>query len=816
MVNGLASDLATAFRTILRRPGFSALVMLTLAIGIGAATAIFSVVDGVLLSRLPYPESDRLIRVRTHHKGRINNTNSGANFVDYREQIGSIESVAIYQYRRWHLGEVTEPRFVLGAVTSHEFFEVLGVAPTLGRSFTAEDERPDADVVVISHSFWQGHFGGVPDVVGRAVLLDARPYTVVGVMPAGFGFPHREVEVWRPLWLDTTVPHFRGDHNLFVVARLADGASLAEAQREFAAYGRRMVEEFPENYKTFQFGVSAVSLHASTVGDARAPLLVLLAAVIFVLLIACANVANLLLVRYEAREHELAVRSALGASRARIICQVVAECLVLALGGGLIGLLFTRFGLDGLLALAGDAVPRAENVRLDLRVLAFTVVVSIAAGLLAGVLPAIRMSVQQPADSLSAGGRSVIAGGRSALRRGLVIVEVALAVILVISAGLMIRSVAGLFRVDPGFRTDEVLTMRVTLPAEGYRTPARVGDFYTSLKHHAEALPGVRTAGIGWRLPLATGYDNLSIVIEGNEVDTVGEAPTTHFQIASPGYFEVLGLAPLRGRIFNGSDTPGRPFVAIVNQAFQRRLLDGGEAVGTRVRLWGDEQPWVEIVGVVHDIRNIELDTDPRPMLYFAHAQILLDRIPPDHYYARNARDMALVVHADGDPSQFAGEIREIVRKLDSSVPVTNVRTMKDILDGAATNRTFPTVLLVVFACIALTLATVGVYGVVAHSASTRIHEIGVRMALGAGRADVRRMMLSQGLIPLAIGVLLGVAGASAAARLLKSLLFEVAPTDPATLLVVPLLVSAAAALASFIPAFRASRVDPAAVLRSE
>jgi predicted permease len=653
-------------------------------------------------------------------------------------------------------------------------------------------------------------------VVGRAVTLDANPYTVVGVMPSGFEFPHRSVEIWRPLWLDTTIPQLRADHNLFVVARLADGVTLAEAQREFAAYGRRVAEEFPENYKTFQFGVSAVSLHSSTVGDAQTPLLLLLAAVILLLLIACANVASLLLVSYEAREHELAVRSALGASRGRIVSQVLAECLVLALGGGLVGLLFTRLGLDGLLALVGDFLPRAENVRLDLRVISFTVVISVAAGLLAGLLPAIRTSTQHPAGALSGGGRSLIAGGRSALRRLLVAAEVALAVMLVISAGLMIRSVVGLYRVDPGFRTDGVLTVRVTLPTEGYRTPSRVGEFYGSLEHRVKALPSVRTAGIGWRLPLSTGYDNLSILIEGHEVETIGEAPTALFQIVSPGYFEALGLAPIHGRILDASDTVGRPFVAVVNQAFQRRLLDGGDAVGTRIRLWGDEQPWVEIVGVVGDIRNTELDSDPRPISYFAHAQILLDQIPPDHYYARNARDMAFVVHADGDPSKLAGEIRGIVRQLDPSVPVTHVRTMTEIIADAATPRTFPTVLLVVFGCVALMLATVGVYGVVAYVASTRAHEIGVRMALGADRSHVRGMMLWQGMAPVAAGVLLGVAGAAAMARLFSSLLFEVAPTDPATLLAVPLLISVAAATASFIPALRASRVDPVSVLRSE
>ncbi len=815
-MHGLASDLANAGRSVLRRPGFSALVMLTLAIGIGASTAIFSVVDGVLLSPLPYPEPGRLIRVRTHHKGRINDTNSGANFLDYREQIASIESVAVYQYRQWHLGETTEPRWVLGVVTSHEFFDVMGVAPALGRSFTEEDERPDADVVVISHSFWQTHFGGEADVIGRTVSLDAQPFTVVGVMPAGFEFPYREVEMWRPLWLDTTSPYLRGDHNLLVVARLADGVSLPEAKLEFAEYGQRVAEEYPQNYKTFQFGVSAVSLSTSVAGDARIPLLLLLVAVAFVLLIACANVANLLLVRHEARAYELAVRSALGASRAQIARQLLAECLVLSAGGGLVGLLLATAGLRTLLALAVDVLPRVDNVHIGLRTLTFTALAAITAGLMTGILPVVRVSARQPGQELQIGGRAVVAGGRSLLRKALVISEVALAVMLVTGAGLMIRTVAALGRVDVGFRTEDVLTARVTLPLNGYRKPALVGDFYRSLEDRVKSLPGVRAAGVAWRLPLATGYDNLSIVIEGREVETVGEAPTTDFQIASPGYFHTLGIAPLRGRLFDESDAVGRPFVMIANEAFERQLLDGKDAVGTRIRLWGDGQPWAEIVGVVNDTRKRNLDADPRPTVYVAHSQLLLDEIPPEHYYARSARDMALVVHADGDPAALVGSIREIVRQLDPSVPVSAVQTMADLRTAAAANREFPAILLVIFGCVALTLATVGVYGVVAYSASTRTHEIGVRMALGAGRSEVRRMMLWQGLGPVATGVVLGVAGAAVTARLLKSLLFEVAPTDPTTLLMVPLVVSVAAAAASFVPALRASRVDPASVLRSE
>jgi putative ABC transport system permease protein len=815
-MNGILADLRDSLRTVSRRPGFSALVVLTLAIGIGASTAIFSVVDGVLLRDLPYPEADRLIRVRTHFRGRVTSSSAAANFLDYREQIQSLESVTAYNYRRWHLGEAPEPRFLLGVVVSHEIFDVIGVRPALGRGLSVEDERPDANVAVISHSLWQGHFAGRPDVIGRPLILDSESYTVVGVMPPGFDFPYYEVEVWRPLWLDVSDPGLRTDHIYGVVARVADGSSIAEAQSELVAYGERVIRQFPENYKTFQYGVSAVSLHEWVTGDARPSLLVLLAAVTCMLLIACANVANLLLVRSESRTHELAVRSALGASSGRIARHVLVECLLLAIGGGAIGLLLTLLGLPALLALAGDAVPRADSVQIDIRVLAFTVGVSILAGLLAGVLPAIRISGQQPNQTLHAGGRAVIAGGRSTMRRALVVVEVALAVVLVIGAGLMFRTLANLHRAEVGFRTDNVLTALIELPPGQYREPAGVVAFYRTLVERVQAMPGVESAGLVWRLPLASGLGGYSIQIEGSEVETIGEAPTAHLQLASPGLFPALDLSPTSGRLLEGADTFGRPYVAVVNESFVNEILDGGPAVGQRVKLWGDESPWLEIVGVVPDIRHLELEGFTGPTMYGAHAQTALPPELADLFIAREARNMVLVAHAEPDAGALAAPIRALLRELDPTVPVSDIRTMSDVRASAAAHREFPTMLLVGFGIVAMALATVGVYAVVAFSASRRTHEIGVRMAVGAEAAEIRRMVVWDGLVPVVLGVLLGLAGAIAASRVLGSLLYNVRPTDPLTLAVVPALIAATALVASYIPAFRASRVDPANVLRSE
>jgi putative ABC transport system permease protein len=813
-MDGLLTEIRFAMRSLARSPSFTILVILTLGLGIGATTTIFSMVDGVLLRGLPFPDQDRLIRIRTIHKGRASDANSAANFLDYREQIKSLEAVTFYQLRRWHLGSAKEPRFVLGAVTSHEFFEVMGVAPELGRTLTTSDERPDADIVVISHAFWQSYFGGRSDVLSRSVILDEQPFAVVGVMPPGFEFPNQEVEVWRPLWLDVSSPGFRTDHNLLVVARLTNGVSMAEAKQELVAYGNRVGEDYPEIYKTFQFGVTAVGLRAATVEDVQAPLLVLLAAVVFVLLIACANVANVLLVRYEMREHELAVRSALGASRPRIVRQMLVESLLFGVAGGLIGLLLAKLALGIVLAFVGNALPRVDGVQLDFRMLTFTIVVSALAGLLAGVLPALKISALPPSPMLCAGGRSVASGDRG-LRSGvLVITEVALAVTLAIGAGLMIRTLAELRRTAVGFRTDDVVTARITLPRESYREPAQIEFFFDSLVARVRKVPEVDAAGIAWRLPMAAGYDNLSIVIDGRETETIGEAPTALFQIASPEYFATLGLVPVRGRLFRHTDTIGRPVVAVVNETFERQLLNGESAVGKHVSLWSDGQRWAEIVGVVNDIRNLGITSDPRPMLYFAYAQLLSNEFPPDHYYLRNARSMALVAHCQGETAAFASSVREIVRRLDPAVSVEQVRTMSEILSVTVRDRELSAGLLLVFACIALVLATVGVYGVVAFTANRRIAEMGIRMAVGADPSDIRRLIVGRGLLPVVVGVVIGIGCGMVAAQLIRGMLYNVRLVDPSILIAVLIVVVGTAVVATWIPALRVSHVDPADVLR--
>ncbi len=815
-MDALLTEIRFALRHLARSPSFSILVILTLALGIGATTAIFSVVNGVLLNDLPYPDADRMLRVRTHFQGRIGNSSAAANFHDYRDQIESVKSVTFYRFQRWYLGDTTEPRFPLGAEVSHEFFDVAGIQPALGRGFTHDDERPDTNVVVISHGLWQSHFGGRPDIVGSKVILDAKPFTVIGVAPAGFDFPYSEVEVWRPLWFDVSAPGHRTDHLYSVIARVADGVSIEEAQAEFAAYGERVVQDYPENYKNFQYGISAVSLLESRVGSVRTPLLVLMGAVVFVLLIAVANVANLLLVRSETRSHELAVRSALGASRPRILRHLFAECLLLSLAGGALGLLMAFLGTRTLLVLAEGSVPRTDSVSIDIRVLVVTALVSIAAGLLAGAFPAFKISGLHGGRILRAGSRTIATGRRNRLRYGLVVAEIALSVILVIGAGLMIRTLSELTRVDVGFRTDNILTTRISLPVSVYAEGPRIADYFRTVEEKIDALPGVISAGVVRQLPLASGFGTYSIQIEGREVESIGESPHTYLQLTSPGYFDALGLAPTRGRLLNDRDTDGSPLVMIVNEAFVRRLLDGEEAIGRSVKRWGDDQPWAEIVGVMPDIQQRDLEREPYPTMYVNLAQIAVEGLPEDSFELGFARRLWLVVHTELDAAEYAEPIRKILREVGPAVPIADFQTMADIRANTTAGQEFPTALLIVFGAIALILAVVGVYGVVAFAANRRVFEIGIRMALGAEPSEVRRLVVRHGLQPVSIGVVIGLGGAVVATRSMQSLLYNVRPLDPSTTIAVPLVIVTAALVASFIPALRASRVDPSTVLRSE
>jgi predicted permease len=845
----IISDIKYSLRSLWRSPGFTLAVVLTLGIGIGANTAVFNVVNGVLIRDLPFEQPDRLVRLIGFFRGRTSMTLSEANFRDFQAQIGSLQSLGAYSYERWHLRDEDEPRRLLVARTSASLIPTLGVRPLIGRTFTPEDDAVGAEpVVILTHRLWQQSYGGRAGALGEQIDLDGTPYTIVGVMPPAFTFPDPEVEAWAPLRLDPANPYARVNHYLRMVGRLSEGSTLEQAQSELAAYGEWAVEEFPENYATFEFGTSAVGLMEGQVRSARTPLLVLLAAVGFVLLIACANVANLILVRAEAHGNAIAVRIALGASRARIVKQLLIDSLVLSVFGGLVGLLLAVWGGPALLTLAAGAVPRLEEIAMDARVLGFTAAVAMATGLLAGLLPALRMASARSRGLLPrTGGRGVIDGAGKRRGRGrqlLIVGEVALAVVLVIGAGVMVRSLGELVRLDVGFRTDGILTMRLALPEDEYAEPVQVVAFHRQMIERVEALPGVARAGIASALPLATEIGRTSIQIGGQIVETIGEAPVAQIQRTSPGCLEALGLEIVAGRLLADTDIAGQPYVAVVNETFAEHLL-GGEALGRHIRMFASGSPMMEIVGVVGDVRaDGLLQTEPWPRIYVHYAQAAesaygtpsnvnlvvrvggreagpaasagLTRDEPG--LAGNAAEAA--VGPAGSPAvdllALVGPIREAIRRIEPAAAIWNVATMDEVRQMATATQEFPTVLLGVFGAIALLLAAIGIYGMVSYRVGRRTQEIGVRMALGARGADVRRMVVGQALLPVAAGLLVGLTAAMYTTELLGSLLYGVSPLDPTTYASVAAILAVVALLASYLPARRATRVEPIDVLRGE
>jgi putative ABC transport system permease protein len=803
-------DLRYAVRSLRRTPGYVAVALVSLAIGIGGNTAIFSVVDAVLLRPLPYARSDRLVRIFTHGHGRTHNPNSEANFFDYRE-IESLQSVGAFNYARYHLDAGGEPRQVLVARVSHELLPLTGVRPRLGRVFTAAEDAPGGgDVVVLGDALWQSLFNRSPSAVGASIRLQGRSFLVIGVMPTSFAFPDRAVEAWVSLALDPANPWARVNHYLGVVGRLADGATFADAKAELDAYSRRVVAEFPENYRTFDFGVGPVRLYDDLVGRTRAPLLMLLGAVACVLLIACANVAHLLLVRAESRARDLAVRRALGASGGRVAAQLVTEGVVLAGAGGLLGLAFAYATGRALVAAGADILPRVDEIAIDGRVLAFTTAVALATGALVGWLPALRSARTDVQEALRQGGFGATPPPGAGRARGLLVgVEVALAVVLVAGAGLLVRSFANLQRVNVGFRTSNILTLRVDPPPGEYEGPEAIVTFHRALARAVGRLPGVRAVGWARAIPLADTLGWTSIQIEGRVVREIGDAPIARIQQISPGYFDVLGLQIVAGRALTSADVASSAGVAVVNETFARQLLPGLPAIGGRVRMFDRNKPWIEIVGVVRDIRAEGLQEPAGARMYIAHAQADRFAYGADH-------DLSLLLSTDTDAASMAVPVGQAIRAASRGTVVRDARTMAAIRFDAAGDREFPTLLLAVFGVAALFLAAIGIYGIVAYSVGRRMHEIGVRMAFGATPAAVRRMVLVQALAPATAGLAAGLATAVGVSAGLESLLFEVGPTDRATLAVVTAAVVAVTLAAAYLPARRASALDVSTVLRAE
>ncbi|HVE79990.1 MAG TPA: ABC transporter permease, partial [Gemmatimonadaceae bacterium] len=753
MFQSILHDLRLALRGMRARPAFAAVVLATLTLGIGANAAIFSVVNGVLLKPLPYADVERVVQVS--HEDPYYSV-SEPEFRDYKVGTRTLATVAAYQRTSATLlGEGDAERLDVARV-SDGFFSALGVRPLVGRAFLPAEDRPDAEqVAVLSEGLWRHRFAGDSRIVGRTVVLDGQPRTVVGVMPARFDFPAREVALWTPLRLNYDSLWTRNNHYLTVVARAAAGHSPAAAGAELNAMARAFMRDYPETYFPDKpLRVKVTPLGDQLLGDTRPYLLALLGAVGFVLLIACANVANLLLARGEARRKEQAIRTALGATRARLARQGLTESVVYAAAGGALGVAFAWLGVRALLALAPATIPRLDEVRVDLPVLLFTALLSLLTGLTFGLAPSLRAARQDPADTLKEGGKTSAAQGRGAGRaRGmLVAAETALAVVTLTGAGLMVRSLWKLQAVELGFEPRGVLIARVSPSADAYDDARTVG-FYQELLSRAAALPGVRAAGAVRDLPIGDGHSMWSIMLDGRVVKTIAEAPGATPQQVTSEYFRAMAIPVVRGRAFTEADRDGAPPVTVINETMARQFWPNEDPLGHTLKMFNEESPWVTIVGVVKDVRSGGFAADAPPTMYFPHAQA-----GKSAYYT--PRTMNLVVRTDRDPLALAGPVRELVRQMDRGIPVSRVGAMEEIVAGSVASRRFSTTLLATFAVVAALLAGIGIYGVISYLASQRTYEIGLRMALGAGRGQVVRLMMRQGVRYAAAGVVLGLLGA--------------------------------------------------------
>jgi putative ABC transport system permease protein len=805
-------DLRYAARVLRKNPGFTLVAILTLALGIGATTAIFSVVNGVVLRPLPYAAPDRLVVIwgNLHRPGLDEIPGSAGEYVDYRDRTRAFEVVAAYDTDGFNLTGSGDPERIEGAVVTPTLFPLLGVTAQIGRTFLPEEDQPGREqVVVLSYGLWTRRFHSDRAIVGRAVTVDGKPVQVVGVMPAGFQFPNPSTELWKPILLDADAvsDNNRGSHGYTVLARMRGGVPGDRAQADLDAITATFKTEHPNNYKS-GFSTSIRPLHDEIVGDTSRPLYVLLGAVGLVLLIACANVANLTLARAASRGREIALRTALGASRGRLLQQLLTENVLLALLGGVAGLVAASWGVRLLIAAAPDAIPRLHEVSVDGRVVAFSTVMSLATGLLFGMAPAIRASRTQLNDSLKDGGRSSDAAMHRRAGGALVISEVALSLVLLIAAGLLVHSFVKLQDVEPGFEPSHLLTFGLSLPAARYTTFDEGDAFFENLFRSLQSTPGVTSAAAINALPFSGVGGSRSFYIEGREIKRPEDQPEEQVRFATHGYFETMQIPLREGRTFSMRDTRGGARVAVVNDAFARKHFPNGGAIGARVSFSRDAPVWYEVVGVVGDIKHRGLDAATRPELYTPYRQPL--------FADWTVRPMHVVVRTATDPLAALTIVRHAIARLDPDQPISDVRTMDARIDRSLKDRRFNMVLLAAFASFALTLAAIGIYGIVAYSVTERTHEIGVRVALGAQRHDIMRMVVRQGMTMTLIGTAGGLAAAFGVTRVMSTLLFGVSAADPITFAVIPVLLLAVAAWACYVPARRATRVDPIVALRCE
>jgi putative ABC transport system permease protein len=804
LIENIVRDFTYSLRVLLKSYAFTIVVILTLALGIGANTAIFSFANGILLRPLPYPQSDRLVALDENalKRGVDSMSVSYPNFLDWREQNTVFEDVATYYgTSRFSLSGAGEPVQIRGTRISYGLFEILRVSPQLGRTITANEDRPDEDaVVILGHDLWQRSFGGDPNIVGKKISVSNRSRTVIGVMPRGFRFPEVS-ELWVPLAL-TTKMFTRTDHGLNAIARLKDGVTLEQAQSEMNNIAARIEEQNPVTNEGL--GVSVTSLHRSLSGDYREALLILLGVVGCVLLVACVNVANLMLARGTARQKEFALRSALGASRWHIVRQLMLESLLLAFVGGALGFALSIWALRLLLSAIPFQLPFWMNFNVDLRVLGFTAGITLLTGLIFGAAPALQTSRVDLNDTLKEGGRGS-SGVRGRARSLLVVTEIALSLVLLVGAGLMIQSFLRLRRVNIGLNPQNVLTASVVLPQTKYRDADSRARFFKQLVERMRHLPGVEEASATGTLPLSGGNWGRSLTVEGYPVLSVGQAPMIQHTVITPGYFRTMGITLLAGRDFTDADAKDSADVTIVDERLARQYWPNDSPIGKRVRFGPpeDNEPWHTVVGVVSAVRHQRVQEDTRPSVYLPHQKI---PVP----------GLALVARTSSNPKDFIGAIRREVAQLDPDLPVSEVATMEEVVAESIWQPRLYAALFAVFAGGALALALIGIYGVMAFLVQTRTHEIGVRMALGATARDVFKLIVGRGMKLTAVGILIGVGGAAALTRLMHGLLFNTSATDPITFVLISVLLSLAAFFACYIPARRAAKVDPLVALRYE
>ena len=821
-LESLAQDARYGLRTFRKSPGFAAVAILTLALGIGANAAIFSVVNAVLLRPLPFKDPDRLVDIwhtppQESMPGMATFTVSPANFLDWRSQSRTFEGMSAYGYGRYTLTGTGRPEVIRMVAVTRGFFSILRAQPVLGRIFLDDEDKFGRDhVVVLSYGIWRSRYGGDPEIVGKDIELNGRSFAVIGVMAPGFEFPYSgdpafRTQMWKPLAWSDRERAVRDDHNFGVIARLKDDVTLKQGQAELDAISNRLAEQYPKDNKGW--GAIAIPLREDLVGDARPALLILLGSVACVLLIACANVANLLLARSLSRRKEIAIRAALGAGRRRLLQQAFAETLLLALAGGVLGLVFAHYGVILIVKFLAERMPRSGEIGLDGWVLAFTLGVSLLTGLVAGLLPALRQSKADLNYALKEGpGRAASDSVGNRTRSVLVVAEVALSLMLLIAAGLLIRSLAMLRNVNPGFDPNHVATMQISIPSTKFSAPVQQVQFFDRVLERVRALPGVQSAGVIDSLPLSDDGSMQPISVEGRPVVPMADMPEVSVRAISSGYMRAMHIPLLRGREINDSDAESRSGGILISESLAKQFWPNDDPVGKRLTLYFFPHLTREVVGVVADVKLFALnDSHPAATLYIPLPQLTAPEGGEWQSFGMN-----LVVRADGNPLNNVPAITSSIHELDAEVPLLQIRTMSDVVSLSLAPQRFTMLLLAAFAGLALLLAAVGIYSVMSYSISRRTHEIGIRISLGAKTADVLLLVVRQGLILAAAGSAIGMIGALILSRLLATLLYGVRPTDALTFACVAGLLMIVALAACCIPARRALRVDPMVGLRYE